>query len=255
MKKIKNSNIRQTTMKKIKIEKCWDEICPGLSLGCIETDVQVQQENHELWAEINIAVNEIAGSLKMENISRIPVIASSRKAYKACGKEPARYRLSSEALLRRIVNGKGLYHINNVVDQLNLVSVTTGFSIGGYDADKIQGDISFGIAGNEPYTGIGRGTLNIENLPVLRDKQGAFGTPTSDSERTCVSENTRRFLMIIINFANDPGLEDAMQKATGFLKKYCASENIEQTIISDEIHLQNYNEIVGMEGCKRGDAS
>lgn len=218
-------------MIKIIPEKIWNKLCPGLSLACIEANVLVQDNNDDLWFEIETVTGRIGNSLKIEDISKIPAIASSRKAYKASGKDPARYRLSSEALLRRVVSGKGLFRINNVVDQLNLVSVSTGFSIGGYDADKIKGDVSFGVATDEPYVGIGRGSLNIEGLPVFRDELGAFGTPTSDSERTSVTENTTRFLMIIINFGNDRGLEEAQQQAVGLLEKYCAAKNIEQLIV------------------------
>ncbi len=219
-------------MVQIEIEKFWKENCPELSLACIEADVKVENNAEKLWDKIEQSVTALKSRLTIENISKIPAIASSRRAYKICGKDPARYRLSSEALLRRVVGGKELYRINNVVDQLNLVSVTSGFSIGGYDVDKIRGKVSFGVAGKEPYTGIGRGELNIEGLPVFRDDLGAFGTPTSDSERTCVTENTRRFLMIIINFGNDQGLGEAQQKATGLLQKYCSAKNIEQTVLT-----------------------
>jgi len=197
-------------------------------LGCIEADVNVAESSVELLAEMNTRIQHISESLSIESISKIPTIAASRKAYKACGKDPARYRLSAEALLRRVVSGKGLYHINNVVDQLNLVSITTGFSIGGYDADQIEGDIVFGI-GNpfEPYSGIGRGELNIKNLPVFRDEQGAFGTPTSDSSRTEVKEQTRRFLMILIDFEGDKMLDEAMQMAEHLLKSSCEAEKLE----------------------------
>lgn len=215
----------------IEVESIWKKLCPNLELACIEANVVVGQENSGLWTVINSALTGIENNLTIEKISKIPAIASSRKAYKASGKDPARYRLSSEALLRRVVNGKGLYRINNVVDQLNLVSVSTGFSIGGYDAGKIVGDVKFGVAADEPYTGIGRGALNIEGLPVFRDDLGAFGTPTSDSERTCVTEKTSRFLMIIINFGDAPGLVEAQNKAVDLLEKYCGAENIEKTIM------------------------
>ena len=95
-----------------------------------------------------------------------------------------------------------------------------GFSIGGYDAGMIQGDIVFGIGNpNEPYSGIGRGELNIENLPVFRDESGAFGMPTSDSSRTEVTEQTSRFLMILIDFNGDQMLDGALQMAARLLKK------------------------------------
>lgn len=203
--------------------------CPKLRLGCIETEVVVAGSTDDLISEIDSRITQINRSLVLVDISQLPVVAASRKAYKTCGKDPARYRLSAEALLRRVVSGKGLYQINNVVDQLNLVSISTGFSIGGYDAGQISGDICFGIGQkDEPYTGIGRGELNIENLPVFRDDLGAFGTPTSDSQRTEVTDRTRHFLMIIIDFGRDGQLDRTMQMAIHLLKEYCLATNINE---------------------------
>jgi len=206
--------------------------CPRLSLVCIESEVIVSESPEGLITEINDRIEKISQTLLIEEISKTPAIESSRKAYRACGKDPARYRLSAEALLRRAVSGKGLYHINNVVDQLNLVSITSGFSIGGYDADCIQGDVIFGIGKvDEPYSGIGRGELNIENLPVFRDDLGAFGTPTSDSLRTEVISQTNRFLMILIDFGGDNLLDKAGQMAERLLKEYCQATNMRKFYI------------------------
>lgn len=200
----------------------------SLELSCIECDVVIQKKNNELWNRITEKVIELNHSLKVEEISKLPAISSSRKAYKACGKDPARYRLSAEALLRRVIKRKEIYQVNNVVDLLNLVSISTGFSIGGYDADKIDGNVDFGIGKNmEPYEGIGRGELNIEFMPVFRDQTGAFGTPTSDSVRTCVSENTRRFLMIIIDYGAINMLPSATEMAVALLEESANAGNFE----------------------------
>jgi len=219
-------------MVNISISEEIKSLCPKLRLGCIESYVTVSDSDKELLSEINRRIKEISQQLVVGEISRLPVIAASRLAYKACGKDPARYRLSAEALLRRVVSGKGLYQINNVVDQLNLVSISSGFSIGGYDADQIQGDVIFGIGReNEPYQGIGRGELNIEGLPVFRDGLGAFGTPTSDSQRTEVTLNTTRFLMVLIDFGSEPTLDVTIKMATELLKYHCNSEIQEIQII------------------------
>ncbi len=205
---------------------------PGIKLSCIECDVRIEEKNEMLWGEIQNKIVELGANLKVEDISKIPTISESRKAYKACGKDPARYRLSAEALLRRVLKRNEIYQINNVVDLLNLVSISTGFSIGGYDADKIEGDIIFGIGdNNEPYSAIGRGELNIEFLPLFRDGKGAFGTPTSDSERTSVSVQTKRFLMIIIDFSSSLQLNEATNLAMDLLEKYANATNIEMKII------------------------
>lgn len=201
---------------------------PAVRLSCIACDVVLQQKNEELWNLVETKVAELAAKYQVDEISSLSAIAASRKAYKACGKDPARYRLSAEALLRRVVNRGEIYQINNVVDALNLVSISTGFSIGGYDAEKIYGDVVFGIGREgEPYTGIGRGELNISGMPVFRDTTGAFGTPTSDSERTSVSMETKRFLMIIIDYASTSQLEEATILAKDLLVQFAGATNFE----------------------------
>jgi DNA/RNA-binding domain of Phe-tRNA-synthetase-like protein len=111
---------------------------PLLRLACISAGVKVNQKDELLWEQITDKIEMISSGLQVEQISKLPEIASSRKAYKACGKDPARYRPSSEALLRRVVKKKDIFRINNVVDLLNLISISTGYSIGGYDMDKIE---------------------------------------------------------------------------------------------------------------------
>lgn len=217
-------------MQQITLSDELKEKIPDLQLACIECDVNMIPFHQELWKIIELKVKELSTSLKVEEISRHPVIEASRKGYKACGKDPARYRLSAEALLRRVVNRNEIYQINNVVDLLNHVSITTGFSIGGYDADKVDGEAVFGIGKeNEPYEGIGRGELNIEGLPVFRDSKGAFGTPTSDSVRTSVTLDTKRFLMVLIDYGNPKLLLNASELAVNLLKKYADAKNIEIT--------------------------
>jgi len=222
-------------MKRITITDELSDYCPNIHLFCIECNVTVESCQNGLTELMEKRCREIAAELTMESISNVPAIDQARKAYRSCGKDPARYRLSSEALLRRIVNGKELYHINNVVDLLNLVSVTTGFSIGGYDVDAINGDIFMGIGRkHEPYDGLGRGELNIANMPVFRDENGAFGTPTSDSERTGVREHTRQFMMVIISFDGNNSLQGAGQLAVQLLAEFASASNFETAEITNK---------------------
>jgi len=152
--------------------------------------------------------------------------------YRKIGKDPSRYRPSAEALLRRVASGKGLYKINNVVDLLNLVSIDSGFSIGGYNAAKINGDIQLGIGRkDEPYKGIGRGEINIEFLPIFRDELGAFGSPTSDSVRTSITNECSQFLMIILSFQGNHELQKAMDFAVSLLQKHAKGDKVETRII------------------------
>lgn len=198
-----------------------------MQLECFICDVELEGYNSLLWEKINKWCVKFRSSHQMGQISQIPAIASSRKAYKASGKDPARYRLSAEALSRRVIKGIDLYQINNLVDSVNLASVRSGFSIGGYDLNQIEGDIVLSIGKpNEPYEGIGRGELNIENLPVLRDRLGAFGSPTSDSERTSVNMETKQFLMIYFGFGALQELNSAADFGEQLLKNFAQAKNI-----------------------------
>lgn len=207
--------------------------CPQLQLGCIQCNLKITNDYPELLELISSELAQIQEQLPVENISKIPAISSSRVGYKSLGKDPARYRLSAEALIRRVVKGKGLYKVNNVVDLLNLTSVKSGFSIGGYDAKKIDGDVQLSIGkANEPYEAIGRGQLNIEYLPVFRDQTGPFGSPTSDSVRTMVSAETNQFLMPIFSFGGHDNLEEVMHDAIELLEKYAAGNSFQTQIIT-----------------------
>jgi DNA/RNA-binding domain of Phe-tRNA-synthetase-like protein len=207
---------------KITIDTELRSLFPDVKIGCICSTVNVEPSGQLLTNEMNRVCKEIETLYSPELIRSHPVVEMTKSAYRKMGQDPNRYRPAAEGLLRRIASGKGLYQVNNMVDILNLVSIQTGFSIGGYDADTIIGNVSFGIGkSGEPYEGIGRGSLNIENLPVFRDSEGAFGTSTSDSVRTMVTEKTKRFLMVIPVFTrleNEP--DKALEFAIQLLKRY-----------------------------------
>jgi len=194
---------------------------PSLRLGHLLAEVKVAPSAPPLLQLIQEQSILMQSQMQMTDIHSIATIQATRDAYKTLGKEPSRYRPSAEALTRRILQGKGLYQVNNLVDLLNLVSITTGFSIGGYDYSKIKGAVEIGVGqADEPYTAIGRGSLNIENLPLCRDELGAFGSPTSDSQRTMVTDKTTQFLMVFFDFDGLGNLNSAMDLATNLLAQH-----------------------------------
>ena len=220
-------------MNKIVLNDEIKRLLPNLILGIMEVEVSTHPTPKEAKEIINKQVGELESMLTPERIREMETVKANKDAYRKLGKDPNRYRPASEALLRRIANGKGLYYINNIVDILNLTSINTGYSICGYDLDKLDGDIILGIGEkDEPYEGIGRGTLNIERLPVFRDSIGAFGTPTSDSVRTMVTERTTRFLMIIIGFSNRTNIEKALNDTAELYQKYADGKNIVKRLLS-----------------------
>ena len=180
-------------------------VCPTFVGACVETYVTNTPYSEGLWTEIHQLENEFRATLTTETLKQLPGIAATRRVYRACGKDPSRYRPASEALIRRMLQGKELYQIDTLVDLINLASIRFGYSIGGFDADCFVGDtltLGVGKAG-EPYEGIGRGTINIEGLPVYRDAVGGVGTPTSDHERTKMTLATTHLVVLINGYDGD----------------------------------------------------
>src|SRR5579863_1359530 len=175
--------------------------CPRVALACVTAEVLAGATPAGLDQELRACEEKILKLAEPKAVLEAGAILATRAAYKALGKDPARYRGSAEALLRRVIAGKGLPRINNVVDVINLVSVESRMPVGLYDLEHVQGDIVFraGRAG-ETYKGIGKYDLNLEGLPVFCDALGPHGSPTSDSERTMVTEATKKILAIIISF-------------------------------------------------------
>ena len=202
------------------------QCCPQFRGVAIYAPVHNANFCQGLWDEINAFDAELKASSKIEDIKHQPVIAATREAYKRCGKDPARYRPSAEALRRRLMRDIPLYQIDTLVDIINLVSLRTGYSIGGFDADQIVGtSIELGIGKpEEPFEGIGRGVLNIEGLPVYRDALGGIGTPTSDHERTKMTLETTHILALVNGYGGMEGLEEAAQMIQELLVKYAGSD-------------------------------
>ena len=200
-------------------------LCPAFQGVAVMAQVTNSAHNAELWREIDAFTRELRAGETAESIKQQPAIAATREAYKRCGKDPSRYRPSAEALRRRLMRGLELYQIDTLVDLINLVSLRTGYSIGGFDADKIQGtDLKLGVGrAEEPFEGIGRGVLNIEGLPVYRDAVGGIGTPTSDNERTKMDLGTQHILAIVNGYSGQEGLREAAEMIQELLKKYTSS--------------------------------
>jgi DNA/RNA-binding domain of Phe-tRNA-synthetase-like protein len=217
---------------KISIENQIQQACPALAIGIIKCEVKNSLPNAELWGKIAEAETQFRANYTIEQINKIPTIQATRQIYKALGKDPNRYRPSAEALCRRILRDLPLYKINTLVDLINLISIQTGYSIGGFDADKIQGNITLTAGTAEDiFEGIGRGLLNIEGLPVYKDSLGGIGTPTSDNERTKLSLKTTHLLMIINGYLGENGLQDAIHFSIQLLEKYAKAKDIQTSII------------------------
>lgn len=212
---------------KIIVSQEIEQVCPEFMGACVEARVVNSPYSEALWKEIDALCQKYRGELTTESLKEMASISATRRVYKACGKDPSRYRPASEALIRRALQGKELYRLNTLVDLVNLASIAFGYSIGGFDAEKFAGDtLTLGIGREgEPYEGIGRGMLNIQGLPVYRDAIGGVGTPTSDNERTKISEHTSHLVVLINGYdGNEQRVRENAEYIQNLLRKYCQSD-------------------------------
>ena len=219
--------------KNLVIDSRMKELWPAVRVGCLQYQVQVERKNPELWAYLKKEIYKKAKDAIFDyGVNEIPNIKESRAAYKAFGKDPSRYRVSSEALIRRIGQGKRLYEVNTVVDVNNLISIESGFSAGSYDAARMGEDLVFRIGeAGETYKGIGKEEIKIDALPVLADEQGAIGSSTSDSERAMITEEAQEVLTLIYSFSDNQDLEKALESGKRYLEQYAKTSGLQSWIV------------------------
>jgi DNA/RNA-binding domain of Phe-tRNA-synthetase-like protein len=207
--------------------------CARVALGCVTAEVEAGETPTGLDGELKLREEEILRLPEPRAVLEAKQVLATRAAYKALGKDPARYRGSAEALLRRVIAGKGLPRINAVVDVINLVSVESRMPVGLYDLEHVQGEIVFraGRAG-ETYKGIGKYDLNLEGLPLFADAVGPHGSATSDSERTMVTAGTKKIVALLVSVGGEADLERWMQRMCSLLTLYAAGANCESRVIA-----------------------
>jgi len=218
----------------VQISSSIASLLPHVVIGLLQCKVSNTSYNDELGTDIEDYSKQFKQTYQLADINQRETIAATREAYRKTGKEPNRYRPSAEALCRRLVKGESLYRISTIVDCINLISVKTGYSIGGFDRDSIIGnslELGIGQAGEEFYA-IGRGLLNIEGLPVYRDEKGPIGTPTSDHERTKISLNTHHLVLIVNGFDGSiTSVQQTLDFSRELLLKYTNASNMSEKIV------------------------
>ena len=211
-------------MKKISFSEKIKEVTSDLKVLQIEAEVTNPDTPDDLWKEIDDACSDLKNRYELQELNKRLSISATRKVYKSLGKDPNRYRPSAEALGRRVIQGKGIYRLTTLIDIINLISIETGYSIGGFDADKIVGENLLLDAGvkEDVFNAIGRGQLNIEGLPVYRDEIGGIGTPTSDEERTKLNPETTRLLMLVNIYGEEESPEELDKRIKDLLSRYAS---------------------------------
>ncbi len=215
----------------ISIDKEIKDKTPNFFVGVMSCDVQIY-ENTEIANLIGNCEAEISTNIDITEVIKLETIKDARDSYKTYGKDPSRYRLAAESLYRRLAKGNALYRVNNVVDLGNILSLSSRKSVAVLDYNKIEGDIHIRLGrSSDLYYGIGRGKLNIENIPLYEDDIGPFGSTTSDTERTMITEKTSKMLLFIVSFSGDEDLMYELEYAQEIYEKYANGSNFNLYVV------------------------
>ncbi|EOH87996.1 B3/B4 domain-containing protein [Enterococcus pallens] len=205
----------------------------GVSLAYTVVEFTNRAYSEAIWESLlNPLIAKIEAEDTIEMIKDNEKMIATKKAYRALGKDPARFRPSSDSLWRRVIQKKGLYQINDLVDVNNYFSLLYKLPFGSYDLAKIGDEITLTVGeAGESYAGIGKKAVNIENLLVLKDAEGPFGSPTSDSTRGMIGEETTQAILIGYVF-NEMDVAGMQQEIKAAVEKYLQDcKVIQQAVI------------------------
>jgi DNA/RNA-binding domain of Phe-tRNA-synthetase-like protein len=199
----------------------------ALKLGYLRlTDCCVAASSDALRDTYDEVASVARGRFLESPLGEHPVAGGVRRMFKAAGIDPSRYRPSGEALVRRILKGQDLYHINCIVDINNICSIESLFPLGAYDYKYINGDVSIRLGtSDEIYHGIGR-EINIAGKLVSADSEGAFGSPIADSDRTKITEDTRDVLVLLYapKSTDDSDVRQTIDRFADLAREYAGAQ-------------------------------
>ena len=204
------------------------EAFPGLDAHLVEVGgLRVQDRDVRLDAFVPVLVQEFREHLRLETLKDEPHLRAYRDFYWRVGIDPTKIRPASEALLRRVLQGKELPRINTLVDAYNLASMKTRIAIAAFDAANTHGDIRMRLARQgESFLGIGMGApVVLRGVEVVcEDQEGLVAIyPYRDAHRTRVTTSTAETVFMTCGV---PGIDPAALVASAettkeFVERFC----------------------------------
>ena len=104
-------------------------------------DVKVTKSEDELEVFGQEIFSEVKNKYTLDILKNVPIFRSYRDFFWSVGIDPTKVRPAAEALIRRILAGKTIPRINNVVDSYNLASIKTEVALAAFNRDELIGDL------------------------------------------------------------------------------------------------------------------
>lgn len=211
---------------------------PGISFAYVTiSNVDIKKSNKDLES-FKKAVVENASEISMDSISNIASISSYRELFKKSGTDFHSKRPSPEALLRRVIQGKGIYNINTAVDAYNLAVIETHIGLGGFDFDQISEPVTLRYSKKGEKVrllGDDEDTILRDNQVIYSDSNGPITMDLNyrDIDKTKITEKTKNIILFAdggVGIDTDV-VVSALKKGAEYIQKYCGGEVSEIKLI------------------------
>lgn len=210
---------------------------PNLRVAMIRlNDLKVGQSTSFFEEYEQEVFKEIRSKMTLEEAKDDTIFRSYRDLYWTFGMDPTKQRVSSEAVLRRVLKGQNLWRISDIVDIINLASAYHKIPIGLVDASKLDGDLVIRTAANgEVFQRIGGKTIVCGGREIVvadNKKIVCFGYATHDSERTMITKETSSALVLLYGAESvtKPVMEDALKVTIDMIGQWLDCEVSEPMI-------------------------
>ncbi|HUS78334.1 MAG TPA: phenylalanine--tRNA ligase beta subunit-related protein, partial [Patescibacteria group bacterium] len=206
----------------------YPEVKIGLLIG---RDVTVGGSDPAINAYRRQAFERATEVLGDAPVTSHPFIASWRNMYRSFGTRPGDYRPSAEALVRRVLKGRGLPDINVAVDAYNAVSVRHLIPMGGFDLNRVSGQIQLRYSGGgEEFNPLGSSgpEETYEGEVVYADDARVLTRRWNfrDCRETMITEDSTDFVMFVDGSPEIPVevVESALGDLFSLLSACCDGE-------------------------------
>ncbi|MBI2971009.1 MAG: hypothetical protein HYY37_01165 [Candidatus Aenigmarchaeota archaeon] len=203
---------------------------PDAVIGiAVARDINNQGENAEVMQMLRQQEAQVRHELQLETLAQSPLIQNWRQAYRQFGEKDD--RASHEALMRRVLKGGSLRHINTLVDCYNCISLKYRTPVGGEDMEKITGDIRLKFAeGTEPFVALGSSEVThpAQGEVVYTDNREVLCRKWNwrESDRTKLTEATRSAVLVIemLPPLTEQDMKAALNGLAALVGKHCGAE-------------------------------
>ena len=171
---------------------------------------------------------ETKNRFEIENLAEHPSVAVWRAVYSNFGSKPRDFRSSVEALIRSVLNGRGVRHINKLVDIYNYASLKHAIPVGGEDLDKTQGNLFLKFSeGTERFIPLGGGKEDnpYKGEVIYCDEGGNVLCRRwnwRESGITKLTESTRNAIIVAEGF--DTKVDEAIEELSVMIRKFCNAQ-------------------------------